>query len=133
MTSSEAAKKQRRVEYDCTRCPAYCCTYTRIAVEPRDIARLAKRFEILPETARRRFTEEGEEPGERVLRHQKDPIFGTACAFLDLETRRCTVYEHRPGVCKSYPETVHCGYYDMLRSERSRQGDPELVIRARVL
>jgi Fe-S-cluster containining protein len=119
--------------YDCARCPAYCCTYSRIAVEPRDLVRLGKHLGLLPKTVRRRFTEAGEEPGEVVLRHQKDPLFGTACTFLDLETRRCTVYEHRPGVCKSYPDSARCGYYDMLRFERRQQGDPDLVVRARVL
>jgi len=88
---------------------------------------------LLPETVRRRFTEKGEEPGEVILRHQQDKIFGTACCFLDLETRRCTVYDHRPGVCKTYPEAARCGYYDMLRFERRQQGDPELVVMARVL
>ena len=119
--------------YDCTRCPAYCCTYSRIAVEPRDIVRLGKHLGLQPATVRRRFTEPGEEPGEVILRHQKDPIFGTACTFLDLATRRCTVYGHRPGVCKSYPESARCGYYDMLRFERRQQGDPDAVVKARVL
>jgi uncharacterized protein len=119
--------------YDCARCPAYCCTYARIAVEPRDLVRLGKHLGLLPETVRRRFTEKGEDPGEVILRHQKDKIFGTACCFLDLETRRCTVYAHRPAVCKTYPETARCGYYDMLRFERQQQGDPTLVVRARVL
>ena len=126
-------KKPVVLSYDCTRCPAYCCTYARIAVEPRDLVRLGKRLGLQPATVRRRFTVDGEEPGERILRHQKDPLFGTACTFLDLETRRCTVYEHRPGVCAEYPETARCGYYDMLKFERKWQGDPDLVVRARVL
>lgn len=25
------------------------------------------------------------------------------CVFLDSETRRCTVYERRPGVCREFP------------------------------
>ena len=122
-----------KTSYDCSRCPAYCCTYSRIAVEPRDLARLAKHLDLTPATVRRRYTEEGEEPGERVLRHQKDAIFGTACTFLDLETRRCTVYAGRPGVCRNYPETARCGYWEMLRFERKLQDDPDLVVRARVL
>jgi len=119
--------------YNCARCPAYCCTYARIPVERRDLVRLGKRFGLLPETIRRRFTDPGEEPGELILRHKKDPIFGTACTFLDLETRRCTVYEHRPGICKDHPGTVRCGYYEMLRFERWMQGDPKLIVKARVL
>ncbi len=125
--------KPGATSYDCTRCPAYCCTYARIAVEPRDVARLARHLDLAPSTVRRRFTEAGSEPGERVLRHQKDPIFGTACCFLDVETRRCTVYKARPEVCSGYPESARCGYYDLLRFERRWQDDPELVVRARVL
>src|SRR5207249_4924875 len=115
------------VFYDCKKCPAYCCTYDRIAVGKRDIARLAKRFGITPEVATRRFTTEGK-PGERVLRHKNDEIFGTACRFLDLETRRCTVYEDRPNVCREFPGTVRCGYYDFLSFERRSQDDEEAVV-----
>jgi Fe-S-cluster containining protein len=122
-----------KTSYDCARCPAYCCTYARIAVEPRDLVRLGEHFGTTPESVRRRFTEAGEEPGERILRHQKDKIFGSACVFLDLETRRCTVYRHRPDVCKGYPATARCGYYELLRFERKWQDDPDLVVRARVL
>jgi hypothetical protein len=36
-------------------------------------------------------------------------------------------------VCKDYPGTVRCGYYEMLRFERGLQGDPQLIVKARVL
>jgi Fe-S-cluster containining protein len=125
-----ATNSPLRVLYDCDRCPAYCCTYARIQVTKRDIARLARRFEITPEQAWKRFTCSGEKPGERILRHKKDELFGTACRFLDLETRKCTVYEHRPGVCREYPGTPRCGYYEFLKFERSAQGDEDVVITA---
>ena len=63
----------------------------------------------------------------RVLRHQKDEIFGTACQFLDLETRQCTIYDGRPEICREYPGGVRCGFYDFLMAERSSQNDPEYV------
>jgi Fe-S-cluster containining protein len=116
--------------YDCSRCPAYCCTYTRIEVTPKDIARLAARFGITPEEAERKFTRKGYEPGERILRHRKDEIFGTACRFLDPETRKCTVYEHRPSICRDYPATRRCGYWEFLKFERHAQEDKELAITA---
>ena len=124
-------KKPRPVFYDCSRCPAYCCTYARIAVEDADIARLAARFGIPVEEAARKFTTKGA-PGERVLRHRKDEIFGTACRFLDPRTRRCTVYEDRPGVCREYPDSIRCGYYDFLSFERRAQDDEEVVVSASV-
>lgn len=113
--------------YNCARCPAYCCSYARIAVTERDVERLAKHFDLPVETARRRFTKKGEEPGERVLRHAPDPHYGTACRFLDRETRRCTIYNSRPSICRSYPGDGRCGYYDFLCFERRIQEDPEFV------
>ena len=113
--------------YCCDRCPAYCCSYPRIPVEPSDVARLAQHFGISPEAAARKFTKKSEEPGEIVLRHLPDPIYGTACRFLDRKTRRCTVYEARPDICRSYPGQNRCGYYDFLSFERRAQEDPDFV------
>ena len=114
-----------KLQYDCAKCPAYCCSYDRIVVEKRDLNRLAKHFNVDVETAAKRFTKTVE--GEQVLRHQKDEIFGTICMFLDLKTRRCTIYEARPGVCHEYPDSARCGYYDFLKWERRHQEDPEFV------
>lgn len=111
--------------YDCSKCPAYCCTYDEINVTDRDIKRLAKHFDIEPEVARKRFTKIAN--GAPVLRHQKDPIYGSACAFLDLKTRRCTIYKARPGVCHEYPDQPRCGYYEFLKWERRHQGDPDFI------
>jgi Fe-S-cluster containining protein len=65
--------------------------------------------------------------GERVLRHKRDEIFETCCKFLDVETRQCTIYKHRPSICRSYPGKVRCGYYDFLVFERQAQDDPEYI------
>jgi Fe-S-cluster containining protein len=113
--------------YDCSNCPAYCCTYDNIETTPSDIERLAKHHGVSVAVARRRFTKPAEGGKIRVLRHQKDEVFGTACRFLDLETRRCTIYEGRPKICREYPGTVRCGFYDFLAAERSSQEDPEYV------
>jgi hypothetical protein len=37
------------------------------------------------------------------------------------------VYEARPGVCRKYPDTPRCGYYDFLTFEREQQGDPDYI------
>lgn len=112
-------------QYDCSKCPGYCCSYKRISVSNGDLSRLAKHFGIERETAVRRFTKIAE--GEPVLRHQKDEIYGTICMFFDTNERRCTIYEARPGVCREYPERPRCGYYEFLRWERRHQDDPEFV------
>ena len=52
---------------------------------------------------------------------------GHGYMLLDQEKRRCTVYEARPGVCRKYPDSYRCGYYDFLRFEREQQDDQELI------
>jgi len=114
-----------KLSYDCLKCPAYCCSYESINVNKRDVKRLARHFDVDVETAIRRFTKIRE--GERVLRHQKDDVYGSVCMFLDTKTRRCTIYEARPAVCHEYPARPRCGYYDFLRWERTHQDDPEYI------
>lgn len=115
------------VFYSCERCPAYCCSYARIRVNGRDLRRLARHFGLTVEGVRRRYVKAGDDPGEKVLRHRSDEHYGTACRFLHPETRRCTVYEARPEICRQYPGTTRCGYYDFLTFERRAQGDPDYV------
>ena len=114
-----------RVLFNCSKCPAFCCSYERIEITRKDIQRLAVHFALTYEEAEKRFTKIARR--SRVLRHHKDHIFESVCAFLDSDTRRCTIYEARPGVCRTYPESVRCGYYDFLASERRRQGDEEFI------
>ncbi|MBC6439287.1 MAG: YkgJ family cysteine cluster protein [Rhodospirillales bacterium] len=113
--------------YNCNKCPAYCCSYARIIVTDEDIARLADHHDISPGTARKRFTRKGEEKGERILRHRDDEHFTTICAFIDPETRNCTVYEARPAICREFPGAGRCGYYDFLTFERDAQDDPDWI------
>jgi hypothetical protein len=113
------------MSYDCSKCPAYCCTYEIIPVTKQDIARLAKRFEITEEEAEQKYTKVVD--GQPCMRHRHDEIFKTACQFLHPETRRCTVYEHRPTICRQYPDSHKCGYYEFLKFERGAQGDKKFI------
>src|SRR6266508_1397355 len=88
------------LSYDCTKCPAYCCTYDWILVTKRDIARLAKRFELSYEEAEKKFTKFIKSYGHRVLRRHKDHVF---------------------------PEEERCGYYDFLTWERQHQDDESFI------
>jgi Fe-S-cluster containining protein len=119
--------KSLKILFDCDACPAYCCSYPRIIVSKKDLTRLGKFFGISGKQARKSFTKKGSEPGERVLRHRKDEVFGTACRFLDKETRMCSIYHARPGICRDYPGTRRCGYYEFLKFERMLQEDDEFV------
>lgn len=118
---------KQRVFYNCLKCPAYCCTYPRIAVKKRDAERLAKHFGISVAQAYKRFTKKGHDEGEIVLRHKEDEYFGTSCRFLDSETRQCTIYKARPQICRDFPGTGRCGYYDFLCFERDLLEDPDYV------
>ncbi len=121
------------MSYNCMRCPGYCCSYPNIDVKPRDLRRLAEHLGIDVETARETLTKKGDKEfegdlkGGRVMRHQKDEPFGTVCRFLDTETRGCTVYEARPAICRNFPGTTRCGYYEFLKSERKALDDPDYV------
>ena len=116
-----------RVNYSCLKCPAYCCTYAEIEVTVRDVARLARHFGIEYAQAETRYTKYVAARGVRLLRHRSDSVFDSACMLLDQETRRCTVYQARPAVCRAYPDSARCGYYDFLKFEREQQGDPDFI------
>lgn len=50
-------KAKRRVSYDCSKCPAYCCSiYERVEVKRRDLLRLARHFGVTADVAARRYT-----------------------------------------------------------------------------
>lgn len=121
----KSGSRSLRVLFNCLKCPAYCCSYDRIDVTRRDVERLAKHFDINYNEAERRYTKIA--AGDRVLRHKKDHIFKSVCVFLDTQERRCTIYDARPAVCRQYPESLRCGYYDFLSFERRRQCDDEFI------
>lgn len=120
--------EQPRVYFDCSKCPAYCCSiYERVQVTKRDLNRLAKYFSVSVETAEKRYTKIHRESGERVLRRKKDVIFKEACQFINPETRGCGIYHARPEVCREYPDRSRCSYYDLLQFERRQQDDENVL------
>ena len=121
------AAAKPRLKYSCEKCPGYCCTYSDIEITKRDIGRLGRHFGLTYARAEQRFTKPDDKGKARLLRHRKDRIFDSACMFFDQEKRCCTVYEVRPGVCRKYPDSTRCGYYDFLTFEREQQGDDEFI------
>ena len=77
--------------------------------------------------AEERFTKYDPVEKVRLLRHKKDKVFESTCMLFDQDKRRCTVYESRPAVCREYPDSPRCGYYDFLKFERAHQDDPEFI------
>lgn len=119
-----------KVQYDCSKCPGYCCSYPRIEVKNADLKRLAKHFDLSLAAAEKKFTrwyKDEDEGDERILRHQKDEIYGSICKFFDTTERRCTIYEARPAVCREYPNGKKCGYYEFIKFERKHQDDKTFI------
>ncbi len=113
-------------QYNCDKCPGYCCSYPLIPLDKRDVERLAKHHGLSFKEARAAFTKE-EHGRKYAMRRKKDPIYGRICRFFDIKKRRCTVYAARPAVCRSFPGGGRCGYYDFLSFERRAQEDDEFV------
>ncbi len=122
-----APAAKTRVHYDCAKCPGYCCSYDLLEVGKRDIARLARHFDVTYEQAEDRYTKYDRDEKVRTLRHQKDKLFGKVCTFFDTQKRACTIYDARPGLCRAYPNEPYCGYYEFLKFERGHQDDPTWV------
>ncbi len=113
-------------QYDCTKCPGYCCSYPLIQLDKRDVERLAKHHDMSFAEARKAFTKE-EHGAKYAMRRKKDEIYGKICRFFDTKKRRCTIYKARPSVCRSFPGDGKCGYYEFLKFERRAQDDKDFV------
>ena len=112
--------------YNCSNCPGYCCSYPLIALNKRDVERLAKHFDLSFAEAKAKFTVE--RWGHKYsMRRKTDKHFGRICRCFDTEARRCTVYAARTATCRSYAGNGRCGYYDFLMFERRTQDDPEFI------
>ena len=124
--ASSDAKKPLRPQFDCEKCPAFCCSiYERVAVTPRDLRRLARHFKLTPEETKKRYTKMWSD--EMILRRKFDPVLETTCQFLDVKTRGCTIYNARPEACRDYPARAKCAYYDLLKFEQRHQEDPSVI------
>ena len=113
-------------QYNCLNCPGYCCSYPVIALNGRDVQRLAKHFKVSVKTATKRYTREAH-GYKTIMRRKGDKHFGRICQFFDTKERRCTIYHARPATCREYPGAGRCGYYDFLMHERRCQKDKTFV------
>ena len=113
-------------EYDCGKCPGYCCSYPVIVLTKRDVERIARFHGLGFEEAEARFTRKAH-GYKRIMMRKSDEHFARICTFFDNDERRCTIYRARPAVCRSFPGTPRCGYYDFLAFERAGQEDEDYV------
>lgn len=123
---SSTFESQAMPLYDCSKCPGYCCSYPLIALDKRDVERLAKHHGMSFEAARKAFTKKAH-GRQYAMRRKKDEHFGKICRFFDTKERRCTIYAARPAVCRSFPGDGRCGYYEFLKFERRAQDDKDFV------
>lgn len=124
--ASSDSKKKPRPQFDCDKCPAFCCSiYERVAVTPKDLRRLAKHFKLSLEETKKRYTKMWTD--EMILKRKFDPVLQTTCQFLDVKTRGCTIYHARPEACRDYPARSKCAYYDLLKFEQRHQDDPSVI------
>jgi Fe-S-cluster containining protein len=92
----------------CEGCWAGCCTLP-VEASPADLVRLelispAEAEWPLEDVAERLYDErviQSFDPHEQLFTLAQ--VSGRDCVFLDGETRRCTVYEKRPEVCRKFP------------------------------
>ena len=81
-------------ETDCTSC-ANCCKTMSPTYSDSDVNRIARHFKMTTDTFRKKW-----------LRKDKDGDWlnrRLPCQFLDLQTKRCTIYSIRPADCKGFP------------------------------
>ena len=120
------AAGRTRVQYDCTKCVAFCCSiYERVEVTAKDVKRLAAHFGVTTEAAEKKFTVH--RFGGRILRRKRIRSSARPAKYTHPDTRGCTIYEGRPQACREYPGKSRCGYYDVLQFEREIQDDPTIV------
>lgn len=85
----------------CAGCKAVCCTMsTPIVLSWSDVQRMAKGFKTSNKKAIKQYLDLYVVPGyvPRYTIRKTQP-----CQWLNLEDARCTIYEHRPNVCRTYP------------------------------
>src|SRR5690349_19954593 len=70
------------VQYNCSKCPGYCCSYPVISLTKYDAERLGKHYGISAAEAEKKFTKAAH-GHKRIFRRKKDPHFGMICRFFD--------------------------------------------------
>ena len=92
-----AAHIQERT--DCTAC-ANCCRHSVVTVTAAEIGVIAQRLGLTAAEVEQRYTEaDPDSHNNRLLR-----TTAQGCVFL--EGNQCSIYDARPGVCRSFPHVL---------------------------
>ena len=74
-------------QYNCSKCPGYCCSYPVIGLTKNDVKRLAKHFGIGFRKAKAKYTVPRDDE-DYTMRRKADVHFGRVCQFFDTDERR---------------------------------------------
>ena len=126
MADTTTRQDINKAAYDCNDCPGYCCSYPVIVLTKRDVTRLAKHLSMDFDSTEKQFTRK-DHGYKRIMVRKPDAHYARICHFFDLEQRHCTIYSARPAICRQFPGSDACGYYDFLKFERKGQEDDEYI------
>ncbi len=85
------------------KCFNECCRLLELALSPYDVLRLRKATGITSEQLLEQYVIFEQEPGEAFPRLYLTMIDDGRASCVFVEKEGCTVYEHRPGACRTYP------------------------------
>jgi uncharacterized protein len=85
---------------DCTRC-ANCCKTLKVRLDEEDVQRIAGHLGLPVDEFTKTYLVADDEDGPYTVRQQP-------CLFLGADNR-CTIYDVRPTVCRTYPHTDQKG------------------------
>ena len=88
----------------CNSCPAKCCTGAsgNIIVNEQEIANISQKLQIDESIFRKDFLRVTED-GALSLREYKLGKNNYACALLEHDNKKCSIYDVRPTQCRTFP------------------------------
>jgi uncharacterized protein len=91
-----------QVLFRCENCGECCRGEGYALVDEADVKEIAGTLGIRPSQARTRFTDPdpGKNPGCWILKSIGPE---RSCCLLDQQAKRCTIYSHRPRICRTFP------------------------------
>ncbi len=91
-----------QVLFQCMNCSECCRGEGYSLVDQEDLQRIARSFGLSNPEAEARFTDPDPEKreGYRILKNTGPE---RNCCFLDTSAHRCTIYESRPQICRTFP------------------------------
>jgi Fe-S-cluster containining protein len=105
---------QRYLKFRCTGC-GNCCRNTLVCITDKDVRRIIDATGKSPLEFVRFYTHDEVSMSENdplwVRLEKRKAVMGLRsradhCIFLENETNRCTIYEHRPVTCRDHPFNV---------------------------